>query len=30
MSTPGFVDGVNASVGMLNEVLQTYMPLQVD
>jgi hypothetical protein len=30
MSTPRFVDGVNASVGILNNLLQTYMPLQVD
>lgn len=30
MSTPRFVDGVNASVDMLNDLLQTYMPLQVD
>lgn len=30
MSIPRFVDGVNASVGILNDLLQTYMPLQVD
>ena len=30
MSTPRFVDGVNASVSVLNDLLQTYMPLQVD
>lgn len=30
MSTPRFVDGVNASVSILNDLLQTYMPLQVD
>lgn len=30
MSTPRFVDGVSASVDMLNDLLQTYMPLKVD
>lgn len=30
MSTPRFIDGVNASVDILNDLLQTYMPLQVD
>lgn len=30
MSTPRFVDGINASVGILNDLLQTYMPLQVN